>query len=294
MALNIFQTEEQRYDQELVLFKAGQSTYALNVLKVKEIIRPVPVTESPNRHSIVEGVIQVRGQVIPLINLYRLLEIDESETVYFLVIEMGEQLFALKTGPVSHVHRTHSSIIKQPDAVTKGKEAFVSGVIPLPDNGVAFSLDLEKVLHFIQPSHMQGAMATDERRRNYPLLLVEDSKTLRSLLVDALREAGYEDVTTFDNGRDASRYLTDDACPLYEAIVTDIEMPYMNGHELTRHLRQDSRYQETPVIAFSSLDKGLMERRGEEAGVTEHVAKPDIHQLVDALDRQLLEKSESI
>ncbi|WP_054710679.1 chemotaxis protein CheV [Bacillus sp. JCM 19041] len=294
MALSIFQVEEKSCDQELILFILNEEYFALNVLKVKEIIRPLPISASPNRHAVIEGVIRFRDEAIPVINTYQLMDMPEEESLYFIIAEVGQRTIALKVSNVLRIVQAHSEEMKNVHHISQGKETFVSGMMPLEERQFAYLLDLEKVIHFIHPIHFDTDFSKgfSSKRGDYPIILLEDSVTIRQLIVEALHDAGYDDVTTFSNGLDAVKYLReDDAFIEYEAIVTDIDMPFLNGLEFTKRIRQTKRYEATPILSFSSLEASVMAKRGESVGVTFHVAKPDIPLLIEKLDTYLIEKS---
>ncbi|WP_059103466.1 chemotaxis protein CheV [Shouchella shacheensis] len=284
----------QELDLELVLFYLDDSLYALNVLKVREVIRPIPVTSSPNRHTIVEGVVRVRDEVMPLLNMFELLEVgggSHDGDQFFIIVEMGNQRLALRVGRVSTIHRLASSDLQVPDSITSGKEQFVSGVVHLEEaNQMVFTLDLEKVVHLVRPQAAQATYRAEElvKRGQETILLVEDSKTLRTLLIQSLFDAGYDDVTYFDNGEDAWKYMQDPSRVVsFTALVTDIEMPKMNGHMLTKHVRELPGYLDFPIITFSSLSANVTQEKGKRLGVTAHISKPDVAALVHALDECL-------
>ncbi|MBM7840778.1 two-component system chemotaxis response regulator CheV [Alkalihalobacillus xiaoxiensis] len=291
MALALFQSEQQEYDQELILFRLNEQQYALNVLKVKEIIRPVEVHASPNRHKMVEGMIRVRDTAIPLLNTYELLQLDAEENKYFIIVEFAERQFALRVGDVSSIKRIHTKQITPPDDVSKGKEKFLSGIVTISAEEMAFILDLEKAVHYIHPLHFSIDFKENYRveRETMSLLLLEDSQTMRLLLTEALADAGYKDVLVFNNGKDANDYTANmEDEDVFDAVITDIDLPHRNGFEFTKRLRQLPLFQDVPVFSFSSLHPSVVERKGKEAGVTSHVVKPDIEKLIAVLDQHLL------
>lgn len=112
---------------------------------------------------------------------------------------------------------------------------------------------------------------------------------MRLLLTEALADAGYKDVLVFGNGKDANDYTANmEDEDVFDAVITDIDLPHRNGFEFTKRLRQLPLFQDVPVFSFSSLHPSVVERKGKEAGVTSHVVKPDIEKLIAVLDQHLL------
>ena len=123
------------------------------------------------------------------------------------------------------------------------------------------------------------------------MVVAEDSPLLRELLVSTLHESGYRYVRDFSNGEDAWKYLqglaakNDPIEQLVRIVVSDIEMPQMDGHRLLKLIRADERLHDIPVVLFSSLISDEMRRKGEELGASGQIAKPEINQLITLLDK---------
>ena len=127
-----------------------------------------------------------------------------------------------------------------------------------------------------------------------PILIAEDSILLRRMIDDSLERAGFTNIMNFNNGQEAWDYLLSirDDSDLYEKVnlvITDIEMPEMDGHRLTKLIKDDPRLKKLPVVIFSSLIDEQMRRKGRELGADEQLAKPEIGHLVSILD-ELLKK----
>ena len=127
-------------------------------------------------------------------------------------------------------------------------------------------------------------------------MIAEDSILLQKMIDDALQRAGFTDVTNFSNGQDAWDYLKglSHDPSLYDKVnlvITDIEMPEMDGHRLTKLVKDDPRLKHLPVVIFSSLIDDQMRIKGEQLGADEQLTKPEIGNLVHVIDR-LLERFE--
>ena len=125
-----------------------------------------------------------------------------------------------------------------------------------------------------------------------PLVIAEDSILLQKMIDDSLQRAGFTNVKNFNNGKEAWDYLASvrgdsDLYDKVNLVITDIEMPEMDGHRLTKLIKEDSRLKVLPVVIFSSLINEQMRIKGEELGADEQLTKPEIGNLVHVIDRLL-------
>lgn len=286
---------------EVVMFEIGTGVFGINVLKVREIINAVEVTTIPNSHPNVEGVIRLREEVLPVVNLAKVLEIPESENPEqdkFIIAELNQVKIAFRVHHVSRIHRISWEQIEKPTELSAGDQAYAIGIIKLEDR-MSILLDFEKVVVEIDPKsgvNVESLAVLGPRERSTKkIVAAEDSTILRHLLKDTLTEAGYENITFFENGKEAWEFLEqlandDQANPLEEVnlIITDIEMPQMDGHHLTDRIKKNSRLREIPVIIFSSLITDDLYHKGEAVGASAQVSKPEIVNLVEKIDSLIL------
>lgn len=285
---------------EVVMFTIADETFGINVLKVREIIQPIPITPIPRSHPNVEGVIRLREEVIPVIDLAKVLNLEPSEDPKkdkFIVSELNQTLVAFHVHDVSRIHRLSWTQIEKPNEFSTGTEAYAIGIIKL-DEKMAFLLDFEKILVEINPDsgvNIDKLKVLGPRERSEKRLLVaEDSAVLRKMLEDTLFEAGYENVRFFENGQLAWDYLSklaeEEENPLehIQLIITDIEMPQMDGHHLTSRIKDHSKLKEIPVVIFSSLITQDLYHKGQRVGASAQVSKPQIVNLVEEIDRLIL------
>lgn len=285
---------------EVVMFTIADETFGINVLKVREIIQPIPITPIPRSHPNVEGVIRLREEVIPVIDLAKVLNLEPSEDPKkdkFIVSELNQTLVAFHVHDVSRIHRLSWTQIEKPNEFSTGTEAYAIGIIKL-DEKMAFLLDFEKILVEINPDsgvNIDKLKVLGPRERSEKRLLVaEDSAVLRKMLEDTLFEAGYENVRFFENGQLAWDYLSklaeEEESPLehIQLIITDIEMPQMDGHHLTSRIKDHSKLKEIPVVIFSSLITQDLYHKGQRVGASAQVSKPQIVNLVEEIDRLIL------
>lgn len=277
---------------EIVKFEVGVNTFGINVMKVREIIQPVEVTSVPQSHKDVEGMIKLRGEILPVISLYSFFGVDAegAKDDKYIVTEFNKRKIVFHVGSVSQIHRVSWEAIEKPTSLNQGMERHLTGIIKLEDTMI-FLPDYEKIIYDIESAsgvetyhvHQEGF---DERRAGKKLIIVEDSPLLMRLLTDELTEAGYSEIVTFENGKEAYDYvveLTDNGENLsdhIDMIISDIEMPKMDGHRLTKLLKDNPQSSDVPIMIFSSLITDDLRHRGEVVGADEQISKPEISELI--------------
>lgn len=285
---------------EIVEFGIGQNKFGINVIKVKEIINPVAIVPIPNAHKNVEGIIELRGEVLPVVNVATALGFPPSENPKadkFIVAEFNKQKVVFHVHSVTQIHRISWDKIEKPSDMYQGAESQIIGVIKLHGEMILL-LDFEKIVVDINPEsgiNVQQVKKLGARERSTKKLVVaEDSPLLRKLLHDTLAEAGFHHVEFFENGQDALNYLeslVDSGKDIKEAVqlvVTDIEMPQMDGHHLTKRIKENKELSQLPVIIFSSLITDDLRHKGQMVGANAQVSKPEIAELVLLIDEYAL------
>ena len=285
---------------EIVEFGVGNNHFGINVIKVKEIINPVPITVVPQAHKNVEGIIELRGEVLPVVNVATALDFPPSENPAqdtFIVAEFNKQKIVFHVHSVTQIHRISWEQIEKPFEMYQGLESQIIGVIKL--NGeMILLLDFEKMVVEINPEsgiNIQQVRKLGKRERSEKRIVVaEDSPLLRKLLSDTLTEAGYQYVEFFENGKEALEYLESIANAgknieeQVQLIVTDIEMPQMDGHHLTKRVKVSKELGKLPVIIFSSLITDDLKHKGQMVGANAQVSKPEIAELITLIDQHIL------
>lgn len=285
---------------EIVEFLIGENRFAINVIKVKEIIHPIAPTKVPHAHPYIEGIIELRGEVLPLIDLAKALGFGPSNNPAqdkYIVAEFNQQKVVFHVHNVTQIHRISWKQIEKPSQMYQGLESQIIGVVKLNGNMILL-LDFEKIVVDINPQsgiHVERVKKLGKRERsNKKIIVAEDSPLLRKLLHDTLAEAGYVYVEFFENGEDALNYLqsiVQKGKPVeseVQLVITDIEMPQMDGHHLTKRIREDETLKHLPVIIFSSLITDDLRHKGERVGATAQVSKPEIAELVQMIDQHIL------
>ncbi|MGG3841950.1 chemotaxis protein [Anoxybacillus kestanbolensis] len=285
---------------EIVEFLIGDNRFAINVIKVKEIIHPIAPTKVPHAHPYIEGIIELRGEVLPLIDLAKALGFGPSNNPAqdkYIVAQFNQQKVVFHVHNVTQIHRISWKQIEKPSQIYQGLESQIIGVVKLNGNMILL-LDFEKIIVDINPQsgiHVDRVKKLGQRdRSNKKLIVAEDSPLLRKLLHDTLAEAGYVYVEFFENGEDALHYLqsiVEKGKPVeseVQLVITDIEMPQMDGHHLTKRIREHDKLKHLPVVIFSSLITDDLRHKGERVGATAQVSKPEIAELVQVIDQYIL------
>lgn len=285
---------------EIVEFSIGRNKFGINVIKVKEIINPVPVIPVPHSHRNIEGIIELRGEVLPVVDVASSLNMPASESPQqdkFIVTEFNQQKIVFHVHNVSKIHRISWNQIEKPSEMYQGQESQIIGIIKLEDEMVLL-LDFEKMVTEINPDSgisIQKVQKLGKRERSdKKLLIAEDSPLLRKLLNDTLNEAGFCQIEFFENGYDAYRYLHSlaesgrDVTKEVQIMITDIEMPQMDGHHLTKKVKDHPVLAKIPVIIFSSLITEDLRHKGQMVGANAQVSKPEIAELVLLIDQYAL------
>ena len=285
---------------EIVEFGIGKNKFGINVIKVKEIINPVHITLVPHSHPNVEGIIELRGEVLPVVNVADALGFPASETPEqdkFIVAEFNQQKVVFHVHTVTQIHRISWTQIEKPSDMYQGLESQIIGVIKL-NSEMILLLDFEKIVVEINPEsgiNVQQVRKLGQRQNSEKrILIAEDSPLLRKLLFDTLTEAGFKHLEFYENGKDAINYLEG----LVEAgksivdevqlVITDIEMPQMDGHHLTRRIKESGNLAALPVIIFSSLITDSLRHKGQVVGADAQISKPEIAELIRLIDKFVL------
>ena len=283
---------------EVLEFKLDGNAYGINVAKIKEIIVYQPVTPVPNAHPSVEGIFMPRDTMITAIDLKNCLQRGTTEPGgLFIITNFNKLDIAFHVDSVVGIHRVSwRDIIKPGSTVSTTEDGVSTGIIKFEDRLIII-LDFEKIVTDINPEtglKMTEIEALGERQRNdVPILIAEDSPLLNKLIVDSLHKAGYANLIHTENGQQAYDVIQE--CKRegtlrnhVQCVITDIEMPLMDGHRLTKLIKEDDITKDIPVVIFSSLVNEEMRRKGEALGANAQLSKPEIGNLVKTVDELVL------
>lgn len=279
---------------EVLEFELDGNAYGINVAKIKEIIPYQTVTPIPNAHPSIEGIFMPRDTMITAIDLKNCLQRGvSSEGGLFIITNFNKLDIAFHVDQVRGIHRiSWEHIIKPGATVSSAEESISTGIVKL-DNRLIIILDFEKIVTDINPEtglKVSEISELGERSRsNVPILIAEDSILLNRLIVDSLRKSGYDNLIHTCDGQEAWDVICEckEKGTLREhvqCVITDIEMPMMDGHRLTKLIKSDDDTKGIPVIIFSSLVNDDMRRKGEALGADAQLSKPEIGNLVKVVD----------
>lgn len=283
---------------EVLEFTVSNIHYGINVAKVLEIMPYEEVTPIPNSHPFVEGIFMPRDTIISVINLKKCLgcEVNENDKEGLLFITNFNNLnTAFHVDSVQGIHRVSWEDINSPDSTITSDNGggSATGVLKYEDRLIVI-LDFEKIVASINSETSLKVSDLDnyvsEDRSHSPIIIAEDSKMLMKMIKDSLIKAGYTNLILNYNGKDAYDKLIEykeegNVLEKVHCIITDIEMPKMDGHRLCKLVKSDDVLKKIPVIIFSSLINSDVRKKGESVGADEQLTKPEIGQLVDAVDR---------
>ena len=279
----------------------GNNHYGINVAKIREILTYQPVTPVPNSHPSIEGIFMPRDTMISVVNLKRCLGMpDDAKTEgLFIITNFNKLNIAFHVDAVLGIHRVSWEAIIKPDATINTEQNSAStGVIKMDDKLIII-LDFEKIVTDISPEtglKMSDMDDMGQRERcESPILIAEDSPLLSRLITDCLKKAGYTNLIVTMNGQEAWDKLQEfekagNVREKVHCIITDIEMPLMDGHRLTKLVKTNDNMKKIPLIIFSSLVNEEMRIKGEQLGADAQLTKPEIGSLVSAID-DLIDKS---
>lgn len=287
---------------EIMQFTVFGELYGINVAKVREIMMADKVKPIPHAHEAVEGIFKPRDTLLTVINLPKYLTGESGETNdrdLFIITNFNKTNIAFRVHTVVGISRISWEDIQKPDKTITNNEEGVSTGIAQCDGSLVTILDFEKIVAEIAPE--TGIQVDEVDRlgvradRDDHIVLAEDSILLTKMIKDSLARAGYINVKNFNNGKEAWEYLCslrDDEDLLEEAalLITDIEMPEMDGHRLTKLVKTDDATASIPVILFSSLVNDEMRRKGESLGADAQLSKPEIGNLVKVVDQLVAER----
>ncbi len=280
---------------EVLEFVINGNHYGINVEKVREILTYQEVTPVPNSHPCIEGIFMPRGDIITVIDLFQALgfENENKKNNFFIVTNFNNLNIAFDVQTVLGINRVSWSEVVKPDATVSGPGTGVAtGIIKKADS-LLIILDFERIVEGICPeTSLKISQVTelgDRERNDIPIVIAEDSMMLCQLIKDALNTAGYTKLTIKNNGQEAWDYLMQlkkNNGVEYGAkcLITDIEMPQMDGHRLIKLVRETEGLKHIPIVIFSSLINDDMKRKGDLLGANAQISKPEIGSLVNILD----------
>lgn len=273
--------------------------YGMNVAKVLEIIRRPTITGVPGKHHPAAlGTFNLRGKVLPLVDLALWLgkALTSNEALKVIVSEFSGVVTAFLVSGVTRIHRLSWSQVEAPGRHVQAYSSdSITGVVRFEDR-IVFILDMEKIITSMDPNLDMGKKGSESLgevvQTGEPdhVLIADDSASIRNMIGNTLEKAGYR-VTRTSSGREAwnvllgyRREAEERKMPvnnIVQLVISDIEMPEMDGHTLTRNIKEDAILQKLPVVLFSSLITDALRHKGASVGADDQISKPDLPSLTE-------------
>lgn len=287
-------------EMELLIFRLGETPFGINVAKVREILQRVSTIEIPYSHETVEGIFKLRDEVMTLVNLgqYFHMEGEESKSGngLIIIVEFNKMRCGILVDSVEVIHRLHWDEIEPPSKFLANIEAPITGTAEV-DGKTVLITDFESIIGQILGAHSAAMPDNIEQmamaRNDVKIILVDDSPVLRKGLKKILNKCGFDNLTICSDGKQAWNtikdwYKKDGSLP--DLLLTDIEMPQMDGLNLTSKVKKDLNFKDIPVVLFSSLITEDNKRKGISVGADAQVSKPESGEMIRVIKECLIKK----
>ncbi len=281
---------------EILLFTLGTGEYfGINVFKVREVSQTPLITKTPNMPEGVLGVISLRGNIIPVLALADFMHLDnvpENTAHTMIVTEYSKHTQGFLVHDVDRIVRVDWEKIKPPQSMLAGNEGLITAITELPDGRLVSIIDVEQILVNALGMEPIPELVPVEMASEQSLFFVDDSAIARKEIMMLLDKLGvpYQQANNGQEGWDKLQNLAaraqHDGIPvsrLVSLILTDAEMPEMDGYVLTKKIKSDRRFDGIPVVMHSSLSSEANRSMGKTVGVDAYVAKFDPTVLAETL-----------
>ena len=279
---------------EILLFSIGSNeVFGINVFKVKEVTRNIRITKTPNMPAGVDGIVSLRGHVMPVLNLSRFMGLGEpSEQLVMMVAEYSRHVLGFLVRDVDRIIRVDWNKVRAAEGMVIGNSHLITAITEL-DNGTLVSiLDVEQIMASAFGEGVVGAVDKIEKGQEKTVFFVDDSSVARKKIAELLDKMGVKHIQAH-NGlegwqrlkglADAAQNTGVDLHHQIQVILVDAEMPEMDGYVLTQHIKSDRRFDNIPVVMHSSLSSEANRSMGKRVGVDYYVPKFDGIMLAETL-----------
>jgi len=268
---------------ELLLFSlGGNENFGINVFKVREVCETMPITKTPNMPAGVEGIISLRGSIIPVIDLATCLNLPFSgERTKLIITEFSRHTQAFLVADVDRIVRVDWELVKSPQNVASNV-GLITAITELPGGKLVSILDVEQILSNVIGEDVVPPLEAVEETRATTVFFADDSGLARKKIMEVLdrmklpyqyaingKEA-WDKLSALAGRSDQEKKRVKESIGL---ILTDAEMPEMDGYVLTRHIKDDKRFEGIPVLMHSSLSSVANQKLGQQVGVDAYVPK---------------------
>lgn len=271
---------------EILLFSlGGNEKFGINVFKVKEVCQIGKITRTPNMPGGVDGIVSLRGHVMPVLNLANFMGMHpEKRHETMLVAEFNRHILGFLVEGVDRIIRVDWDKVHPTEGMLSDKGALITAITELEDGSLVSILDVEQILADAFGEAVVGNVERIESEHELCIFFADDSLVARRKIIEVLDKMGIKHVQS-NNGREAWDRLKAMADAAQSAgvnlhdqiqvILTDAEMPEMDGYVLTQHIKGDNRFDDIPVVMHSSLSSDANRAMGKRVGVDYYVSKFD-------------------
>ena len=269
---------------ELLLFSVGgRETFGINVFKVREVCETMAITKTPNMPVGVEGIISLRGSIIPVIDLASCLSMPfDGVRTKLIITEFSRHTQAFLVADVDRIVRVDWDHVKTPQSVSANALGLITAITELSDGKLVSILDVEQILANVIGEDIVPELEPLETRNPVSVFFADDSGIARKKIIEVLEKMklpyqyavngaeAWEKLKAVAGRADQERKGVHETIGL---VLTDAEMPEMDGYVLTRHIKDDKRFEGIPVLMHSSLSSIANQKLGQQVGVDAYVPK---------------------
>ena len=282
---------------EILLFSLGtHETFGINVFKVREVCRTPTITKTPNMPSGVEGLISLRGNVIPVVSLSKVMALADAPGelgASMMVTEYSKRTLGFLVHSVDRIIRVEWDKVRAPESVVStGLHAYITAITEMADGKLVSIVDVEQIMANTFGESIIGQIERMEQADDFNVFFVDDSAVARKKIAEVFDKLGVKHKHAL-NGLEAWTRLSGIASHCQQLgrtvrdevnlILVDAEMPEMDGYVLTKNIKSDSRFDGIPVVMHSSLSSEANRAMGKNVGVDAYVAKFDAEVLAETI-----------
>ncbi|MBC8351601.1 MAG: chemotaxis protein CheV [Planctomycetes bacterium] len=284
---------------EVLVFGVGGYTFGINVAKVREVLPSQTITALPKSHASVTGCFRLRDRVIPCVSLHRHLEEEsgrKDDEVTIILTEFNQFQIGFVVDVVERIHRISWDRVMAVPSVLTNSNSPVTAVANIEDRLVTM-LDFEMIADQVsEQERMTDAVPNSHGvpRDTARILLADDSATVRKAAAKILRNSGYTDLKLFEDGEKAWNWIrqklheTGTADEVASLVISDVEMPRIDGFRLTKNIKSDPQLCDIPVMLYSSILTPENLKKGEFVKADAQITKPELTRIVKKADELIL------
>jgi two-component system chemotaxis response regulator CheV len=279
---------------EILLFSIGSNeVFGINVFKVKEVTRNIKITKTPNMPHGVDGIVSLRGHVMPVLNLSSFMGLGDPEAQQVMMVaEYSRHVLGFLVRDVDRIIRVDWNKVRAAEGMVSGNSHLITAITELPNGNLVSILDVEQVMASAFGEDVVGVVDKVEDGHEKCVFFVDDSSVARKKIAEVMDKMGVKHIqahnglegwTRLKGLADSAQNTGVDLHDQIQVILVDAEMPEMDGYVLTQHIKSDRRFDSIPVVMHSSLSSEANRSMGKRVGVDFYVAKFDGAMLAETI-----------